>query len=197
MEPSLFTALEPLVDAFEDMAIEYQLGGGVASSFHGEPRSTLGVDVLASIAPEQVPPLIEKLKKHYQVASRAGDGVARGTSFDIVHQDSLTRIDVFIARSDRFRLESLRRGSSQTLSEGLRPVFVTSAEDIVLHKLFWFRKGRETSAQQWKDVIGVLRARGPELDRAYLESWAVELEVKDLLNRAWGEATSGYSSQQF
>lgn len=198
MDSLLFEALEPLVEAFEEMKIEYQVGGAVASSFHGEPRPTQGVDVLASIAPEQLAPLLENLKRHYQVAiGRASDGLARGTSFDITHLESMTRVDVFIARFDRFRLESLRRGRPETLAEGLRPVFVTSAEDIVLHKLLWFRKGRETSVQQWKDVIGVLKARGPGLDRGYLESWAIELEVKDLLNRAFGEAGSGYPSRQF
>jgi hypothetical protein len=197
MDSLLFGALEPLLEAFDELGIEYQLGGSAASSFHGEPRASQGIDVLAGLEPDQMVPLVEKLKPHYRVAQRAGDGVARGTSFEIVHMDTMTKVDVFVARSDRFRLESLRRGKPAMLPEGQRPVFMTSAEDIVLHKLFWFRKGRETSAQQWKDVIGVLRARGPELDREYLESWALELEVKDLLNRAWSEATSGFSAHQF
>jgi len=37
-------------------------------------------------------------------------------------------------------------------------------------------------------VLGVMKVSGPILDRAYLDRWAVELGVADLLARAWQEA---------
>jgi hypothetical protein len=42
-----------------------------------------------------------------------------------------------------------------------------SAEDLILHKLF---AGR---ARDIEDAAGVVRRKGPELDRGYLEIWAV------------------------
>jgi hypothetical protein len=62
-----------------------------------------------------------------------------------------------------------------------------SAEDVVLAKLEWFRRGGETSDRQWADVLGVLRAGGASLDRRYLEDGARELAVADLLARALAE----------
>jgi hypothetical protein len=67
-------------------------------------------------------------------------------------------------------------------------VNVASPEDTVLQKLLGYRKGGETSDRQWRDVQGVLKARGKSLDRDYLERWAPTLGVMDLLERAVTEA---------
>jgi hypothetical protein len=65
---------------------------------------------------------------------------------------------------------------------------LASAEDIVLAKLKWFRRGGGVSERQWADVLGVLRASGSSLDRHYREDGARELEVADLLALALAEA---------
>ena len=63
-------------------------------------------------------------------------------------------------------------------------LFVKSPEDTVLRKLLWYRAGGEESAKQWRDVVAVLRISGPVLDLPYMERWAVELGIDDLLRRA-------------
>jgi hypothetical protein len=68
-----------------------------------------------------------------------------------------------------------------------RYVYVKTAEDIVLRKLSWYRIGGETSDRQWNDVVGITRIHGKILDREYLERWARELAVEDLLDRALSE----------
>jgi hypothetical protein len=63
-----------------------------------------------------------------------------------------------------------------------------SPEDTVLAKLEWYRLGGEVSERQWRDVLGVLRARGSQLDLEYMRKWAGELHVGDLLERGLQEA---------
>ena len=48
--------------------------------------------------------------------------------------------------------------------------------------------GNEISTRQWKDIMGVLNRQTTSLDLAYLQQWAAELGVTDLLNRALNEA---------
>jgi hypothetical protein len=48
--------------------------------------------------------------------------------------------------------------------------------------------GGEVSARQWGDVLGLLRVQAGALDAAYLDHWAAELGVTDLLRRARAEA---------
>jgi hypothetical protein len=64
------------------------------------------------------------------------------------------------------------------------PIDVVSPEDIILHKLEWFRVGGETSDRQWGDVLGVLRVQAGRLDDTYLDHWAADLGVADLLTTA-------------
>ena len=64
------------------------------------------------------------------------------------------------------------------------PLWFHSAEDILLQKLRWYRRGGETSDRQWRDVIGLVRVQGARLDRAYLATGAARLGVEDLLEKA-------------
>ena len=59
-----------------------------------------------------------------------------------------------------------------------------SPEDTLLHKLVWYRLGNEVSDRQWGDILGVLKVQSGSIDRAYLDRWAPQLGVSDLLQRA-------------
>lgn len=191
MDPRLISAIDPLVEAFEELSVDYELGGSVASSVHGVPRSSLDVDILAALAPAHVSALVEKLTGAYYVSSaRVADAIEREASFNVIHLETMFKVDIFIARSNEFRRSSLQRRKLEALTEE-RSFFVTSAEDIVLHKLHWYRKGNEVSNQQWQDVVGVLRMQRAHLAMEYLDGWAEALQVSDLLKRALSEATGG------
>ena len=59
---------------------------------------------------------------------------------------------------------------------------------MILFKLAWFRLGNEASEQQFKDVLGVLQVQAGRLDDAYLDHWAADLGVADLLHKARQES---------
>jgi hypothetical protein len=104
----------------------------------------------------------------------------------------MLKVDVFVSKDrpfDRRALERARPSSAETADERALPL--ASAEDTVLAKLEWFRRGGEASERQWADVLGVLRAGGESIDRRYLEDGSRELAVSDLLVRALTEAGGG------
>ena len=68
-----------------------------------------------------------------------------------------------------------------------RTLFMSSAEDIILAKLEWYRLGGESSERQWGDILGILEIQGDQLDYDYLRHWSTELRVTDLLERALSE----------
>lgn len=69
--------------------------------------------------------------------------------------------------------------------------FVESAEDLVLSKLSWFKQTNLSSDRQWNDVLALLKIQILNCDTDYLEKWAPELGVSDLLEKALDEA--GYN----
>jgi hypothetical protein len=89
------------------------------------------------------------------------------------------------------RVSKQRNTRRQLEGSSGRMFLVATPEDVLLRKLQWFRAGGETSDRQWRDVLGVMRAQGENLDHAYLDLWAPELEVDDLLARARREIAAG------
>lgn len=118
------------------------------------------------------------------------EAIARGRSFNLIDVNELCKIDVFCATGQPHEEATFTRRSRNELQRGdpFTGVDFASAEDTVAYKLHWFRKGGEASSQQWRDVVGVLRARAGALDLAYLRHWAQQLGVEDLLDRASRDA---------
>ncbi len=191
--PELLAALGPLVDVFERLGVAYEIGGSLASSAHGVARATLDVDLVADLRPEHAAALVAALQGAYYVdRGRVDDAILRRRSFNAIHLATMLKLDVFARGRRAYDAERARRAREDSLEDrpGARRFWITSAEDIVLAKLEWFRAGGGVSERQWSDVRGVLRAQGPALDLVYLRRWAAELHVLDLLERALAEAGS-------
>jgi hypothetical protein len=188
--PDLLAAVGPLLDLLEEIGVRHYVGGSIASSAHGVARASIDADVVAELRPEHAERLCSGLGVAYYVPeARVRDGIARRASFNVIHLETMLKVDVFVSKDrpfDRRALDRARPSSSEAVDERRLPL--ASAEDTVLAKLEWFRRGREASERQWSDVLGVLRAGGEALDRRYLEDGARELGVSDLLVRALGEA---------
>lgn len=63
------------------------------------------------------------------------------------------------------------------VSEGNRPIWVASAEDVVIQKLGWHRD------KDLMDVRNVIAVRQATLDWAHIDRWAVAHGTSDLLGR--------------
>jgi hypothetical protein len=75
----------------------------------------------------------------------------------------------------------------EVIAEGVRPFYLSSPEDIILNKLEWYKMGEQISTRQWNDLVGVIKRQSTALDLPYLQLWARELRVADLLARALRE----------
>ena len=106
--------------------------------------------------------------------------------FNVVDRTTGIKIDVILLRDRPFSRGELARAVDMPLPSG-RMVKVASAEDTLLAKLEWFRKGGEVSERQWRDVRGILKAQRATLAIDYLHEWAAKLQVDDLLARALDE----------
>lgn len=187
--PDILAAITPIVDTLEELGVPYHIGGSVASSLYGLPRLTIDVDLVADLRLGHVRPLVKRLQTTYYIdEDMVRDAINRHSSFNIIHQDSILKVDVFIPKSRLFDQEELRRVQQEVLLEGTRPFNVASPEGTILNKLEWYKMGGEVSDRQWNDILGVLKVQGTNLDMVYLQHWAANLNVTDLLERALVDA---------
>ena len=191
-EHGLIEALEPVARVLQSLDIGFFIGGSVASSFHGAARSTMDVDVVADLSLENVEPFISQLGKEKYYVSQAAieDAINRSSCFNVIHLASSFKVDIFILKSRKFDKSSMNRaalGKIDFQSEFQVPI--ASPEDTILSKLEWYRLGNEISQRQWDDVVRVMKILGNKVDQDYLEHYAIELTVSDLLQKLLAELT--------
>ncbi|MBI3447415.1 MAG: hypothetical protein HY049_00635 [Acidobacteria bacterium] len=171
----------------------YLIGGSLASSLNGEPRSSVDVDIVAALTRTVVDRFVAELRGEFyadaEVIRRAVDDRA---SANIIHMATTMKVDLFVAGGTPLDAEQLaRRRRALVAANPDRFLYVYAPEDILLQKLRWFRMGGETSDKQWRDILGIIRVQNRRLDVERLRKDAAVLGVTDLLERAMrGEPTS-------
>ncbi len=179
-----------VTSVLEKLGVPYLIGGSLASALYGMVRSTQGSDIVAEMKSEHLAPFVAALhNEFYADADMIAEAIQRCSSFNIIHRETMFKVDVFIPRPRPFLQSQLARAQRQTfVFESEISVEFASPEDTILSKLEWYRLGGEVSERQWRDVLGVLQVRLGDLDLDYLRKWAGELNVCDLLERALKEA---------
>lgn len=179
-----------VADVLERLGIPYHVGGSVASSAHGMYRASADVDIVIDPMPDQLEALARALEPEFYVSrSAVTEALAGRTMFNAIHEATSFKVDFFIRGAGAFDAEELRRSIRQPIGPtGERSILIKSAEDTILRKLEWYRRGGEVSDRQWTDVISILATMRGQLDDAHLDRWAMELHVDDLLARARQES---------
>lgn len=178
-----------VTNLLDELRIPYVIGGSMASIIHGMLRTTMDVDIVADIQPEQVSSFVSGLQgAFYADEQMIQQAIQRQSSFNLIHLSTMFKVDIFIPKRRPFDHQQLgRRVAEQIRPDSDEQIWVLSAEDIVLAKLDWFRLGGEVSERQWRDILGVLKTQQGALDIDYLKQWAQSLGVADLMERALEE----------
>ena len=186
--PDLLAVAAAVARAFEHAGIEYFLGGSLASSYQGEPRATNDIDFVVAMAEPDVTPLAEALGEDFLVDEPSlRQAVRERRSWNLIHLPTFTKVDLIMQGTGAYDANEFERRERVEVRQG-ELLFLKRPEDTVLRKLLWYREGGGVSDRQWRDVIGVLRHSAMLLDSSYLDHWARELALDDLLGRARRES---------
>lgn len=179
----LLAALLPVASALQRMGVPFYVGGSVASTFHGAIRSTFDVDVICDLRPEHVERFLSAFGSDFYVSATAvRAAVERRSCFNLIHLPTAFKVDMFVSRDRSFERAALERAMPQRLAEGEdAKVPVATAEDVIVAKLEWFRRGDEASERQWDDVARLFALLGSTLDLGHMRRMAESLGVEDLL----------------
>lgn len=170
----------------ERLGIPYHVGGSVASSAHGMYRASADVDFVIDPTPGQLQALAGALEPEFYVSRAAvAEALAQRGTFNAIHEATSFKVDFFLKGTAPFDDEELRRSIRMVVGAGQpHSILIKSAEDTILRKLHWYRRGGEVGERQWQDVLSILAAMRGQLEEGHLDRWARELGVSDLLARA-------------
>jgi hypothetical protein len=184
--------VQEVTSIFTTLGIAYALGGSIASSLLGKPRFTVDADLAVEPFPGKEQEFVAKFGPDYYLDLQAvQQAVRQRSSFNIIHIASGFKVDVFVRKDRAFEHSVMSRRRTAPIAD--RPgetIVLVSPEDIILLKLEWYRIGSGISDRQWSDILGVLKVQAGNLDEAYLDFWAAQLQVSDLLARARQEIRS-------
>jgi hypothetical protein len=179
---SIPEVFQRITRALDQSGIAYMLTGSFASAHYGAPRSTQDIDLVVEATAAQLRTFLQSLPSHeyYADLDTALAAHERESIFNVIDLIAGWKIDLIFRKSRPFSREEFARRQLVNL-QGL-PLFVASAEDVVVAKLEWAKLAK--SQRQIEDAASVLRLRWQALDRTYLERWVSELG----LNGEWSAA---------
>ncbi len=179
-----------------DLGIPYLIGGGVASTVHGEFRTTRDVDLVIRLTPADAARFAAALGAQFTlnppdivqalayVPAAAADRTQRAT-FAAYDRATGYQLDVFCVGDTPFDRAQFAHAVPISIPETNAVLMVASAEDTILTKLEWY--AITPSDQQWVDVQTILRVQEEALDHGYLTTWAERLGLTTL----WDAAARG------
>lgn len=176
--------LHTIVDTLEKLGVTYMLGGSVASSLYGEPRSTRDVDIALFLPLEQANRLVQAFQDlgYFVDLEAVIDAVIHNLPLNVIDAKSGYKVDFFLIEVDRptpLEQSALARRRRVVYDENQgAQVSLYSPEDVIVYKLKYFLAGR--SDKHLRDIAAMLVVQGEALDYAYIEHWAGEIDALDV-----------------
>ena len=163
----------------EKAGIEYMMTGSMAMAIYSTPRMTRDIDIIIRVSSGDVGRIVALFRDDFYIDEASVRQAVRDNGiFNIIHNDSVIKVDFIIRKDEEYRIEEFSRRQMVNI-EGI-PISVVTPEDLVLSKLIWVKQSG--SELQFRDVRQMMRTLR-KLDLNYLERWSKLLGLEDLLRK--------------
>lgn len=161
----------------ERLELPYFVTGSVASTFYGEPRTTLDVDLGVAIPSARIGAFCAAFPhpEFYVEETAVRAAVETCGLFNIIAAAEGAKADINVLADTPFNRSRFSRARRATMPGGFG-VMIASPEDVILKKLEYYREGG--SDKHLRDAAGVLTISGEMIDRDYIGQWARRLGVE-------------------
>jgi hypothetical protein len=135
---------------------------------------TRDIDLVVALAPGDADTIARIFIPDYYVSREAvADSIARESLFNLIHQESVIKVDCIVRKSTPYRRAEFERRTRIKIEDF--STWIASKEDLIISKLEWAKASH--SELQLRDVKNLV-ATG--CDVAYVERWTQELGLTNL-----------------
>ena len=174
--------LKLVAERLQRAGIAYMISGSIALSYYAQPRLTRDIDIVVALGLEDADRVTNLFAADFYIdADAVRNAIAQLGMFNIIHYDHVIKVDFIVRKDTPYRHEEFVRRSAVEI-DGMTMWLVT-AEDLLLSKLAWAAESR--SEIQLQDVRNLIRSV-VDLDWTYIERWATELTLGELLREVRG-----------
>ncbi|MFQ5660131.1 MAG: nucleotidyl transferase AbiEii/AbiGii toxin family protein [Gammaproteobacteria bacterium] len=173
--------LKDVISRLESTGLDYMLTGSLAMNYYAQPRMTRDIDIVVALERNDVSRIVETFGNDYYVSEEAvTSAVNDAAMFNLMHLESVVKVDIIVRKTDKYRQHEFSRRLPVMIADFT--TWIVSREDLILSKLHWARDSM--SEMQLNDVKNLL-ATSPDME--YLNQWAEDLGVRQLLEECQGE----------
>ena len=176
----MLSELDLLLDVarrLEEAGLEYMLTGSMALNHYAQPRMTRDIDMVIALLLKDLETLPKIFGEDFYFSPEAAhQAILHQSCFNVIHQESLIKVDFMIRKREDYRLAEFKR--RQRIEILGQPLWIVSKEDLILSKLDWARQSQ--SERQLSDVENLL-ATGADME--YLKTWSQKLNLTAMLTR--------------
>jgi hypothetical protein len=160
--------------------LEFMLTGSMAMNYYAQPRMTRDIDLVIALTASNAWEISTIFAPDYYVSTEAvRDAITRESMFNLIHEDSITKVDFIVRKHSPYRLEEFGRRKRIEIEDFT--TWIVSKEDLIISKLDWAKDTR--SNQQFGDIRNLL-STGCDLN--YIAHWTEILGLGSL----WSEIQS-------
>ena len=168
---ALMELIRLVTGALDAEGAAYAVTGSIASSIHGDPVTSLGVDIVTFLSPEQAARVAAGVAPRlYADCDMMRRAAAEHRMANVIDGASGLKVDISVLADSAYHREIMRRRVRIAHPETGNAFWVVSPEDTILMKLIWRKDSR--SEKQWRNALSVAKTQGSQLDWTYLRSWA-------------------------
>ncbi len=174
-----YELLRKIIETLDDLQITYLVTGSVAAMAYGEPRMTNDIDIVAEVRELHIPGLLKAFpsEEYYISDEMIREAINTQGQFNIIHPSSGLKVDIIIRRNTPFDASRFRRFRRIQPAETYAANFA-SPEDVIIKKMEFYKEGG--SEKHLRDITGIIRISGDELDMQYISQWAERLGLIEI-----------------
>jgi hypothetical protein len=168
--------LRHAAETLDRLGIAYFVTGSFAGVIYGEYRMTNDIDVVVDLHLEHLDAFLAAFPpdSFYVDRDSARDAIRTRFQFNVIHKESLTKVDFILAGVSSHDREAMRRVRRIRAAIDY-DVSYSSPEDLLLKKLLFHKESG--SQKHLRDCVGILKKSRDSMDLSYVERWADWLDV--------------------
>ncbi|MBV7334101.1 hypothetical protein KFU94_38880 [Chloroflexi bacterium TSY] len=161
-----------VLDALNALEVPYMIVGSYASNYWGRPRMTHDADLVIELNAHQATGLAQRLANEFYAPDFViQEAAERGDHFNVIHLKTSFKIDFWLRKQNAYEKTCFERRLQGTMFD--RKVWLTSAEDIILSKLLWYKMS-PVLERQIQDVVEVYEIQLQYLDIDHIELYTAQ-----------------------
>ena len=174
--------LKLVAERLQRADIAYMISGSIALNYYAQPRLTRDIDIVVALRLAEAERVTNLFAVDFYIdADAVRNAIAQLGMFNIIHYDHVMKVDFIVQKDTPYRREEFARRFAAEI-DGVT-LWLVTAEDLLLSKLIWAADSH--SEIQLQDVRNLIRSVA-HLDWTYIERWATELTLRELLREVRG-----------